>query len=43
MVLELKRLQKSYLLNTETIGYARGLWLLWNSDKVEIEELVNTE
>ncbi|XP_075651899.1 uncharacterized protein LOC142622333 isoform X2 [Castanea sativa] len=30
-------------LHTKTIGYARGLWLLWNSDKVEVEALANTE
>ena len=28
---------------TETIGYARGLWLLWNSDRVKITPLGNTE
>ena len=28
---------------TETIGYAGGLWLLWNSDRVEVEALANTE
>lgn len=30
-------------IHTETIGYASGLWLLWNSDKVEVVPLVNTE
>ena len=30
-------------LHTGTIGYAGGLWLLWNSDKVEVEALANTE
>ena len=30
-------------LHTGTIGYARGLWLLWNSDRVEVEALANTE
>ncbi|XP_075654817.1 uncharacterized protein LOC142624982 [Castanea sativa] len=30
-------------IHTDTIGYASGLWLLWNSDKLEIESLVNTE
>lgn len=30
-------------LHTETIGYVRGLWLLWNSDKVEEEALANTK
>ena len=28
-------------LHTGTIGYAGGLWLLWNSDKVEVEALAN--
>nr|XP_023879404.1 uncharacterized protein LOC111991827 [Quercus suber] len=28
---------------TETIGFAGGLWLLWNSDRVEVEALANTE
>lgn len=27
----------------ETIGYASGLWMLWNSDRVEIMTLANTE
>lgn len=30
-------------IHTETIGYAGGLWLLWNSNLVEIEQLANTE
>lgn len=30
-------------IHTDTIGYAGGLWLLWNSDKVEIELVVNIE
>ena len=30
-------------IHTETIGYAGGLWLLWNSDRVEITTLANTE
>ena len=30
-------------LHTGTTGYARGLWLLWNSDRVEVEALANTE
>ena len=29
-------------LHTSTIRYAGGLWLLWNSDKVEVEALANT-
>ena len=30
-------------IHTETIGYAGGLWLLWNSDRVEVKALANTE
>lgn len=30
-------------IHTETIGLARGLWLLWNLDRVEVEALANTE
>ncbi|XP_023875588.2 uncharacterized protein LOC111988064 [Quercus suber] len=30
-------------IHTDTIGYAGGLWLLWNSDKVEVLNLANTE
>lgn len=28
-------------IHTNTIGYVSGLWLLWKSNKVEIESLVN--
>ena len=30
-------------IHTDTIGYAGGLWVLWNADKVEISSLANTE
>ena len=30
-------------IHTETIGYAGGLWLLWNSDRVEVKALANTK
>lgn len=30
-------------IHTNTIGYIGGLWLLWNSDKVDIQSLANTE
>ena len=30
-------------IHTETIGYAGGLWMLWNSNRVEITALANTE
>nr|XP_023881746.1 uncharacterized protein LOC111994120 [Quercus suber] len=30
-------------IHTETIGFTGGLWLLWNDDRVEIEELAKIE
>ena len=30
-------------IHSKTIGFTGGLWLLWNEDKVEIEELARTE
>ena len=30
-------------IHTETIGYTGGLWLLWNSELVEVEHLANME
>ncbi|XP_075669878.1 uncharacterized protein LOC142639611 [Castanea sativa] len=30
-------------IHTDTIGYAGGLWLLWNEDRVEITQLAKTE
>lgn len=30
-------------IHTDTIGYAGGLWMLWNSDKVEISPLTKTK
>lgn len=30
-------------IRTETIGYAGGLWLLWNSDRVEVSLLSKTK
>ena len=38
-----KELSFDGAIHTNTIGYAGGLWLLWNSDKVDITELANTE
>lgn len=29
--------------HTETIGYAGGLWMLWNSDRVDITQMSSTE
>ena len=37
------RLPLDGAIHMETIGYATGLWLLWNSDKVEITALANIE
>lgn len=39
----MNRLPFDGAIHTDTIGYAGGLWLLWNSDKVEIEPVVNIE
>ena len=30
-------------IHTDTIGYSSGLWLLWNSDLVEVELLTKTK
>ena len=30
-------------IHMETIGYKGGLWMLWNSNRVEITALANTE
>ena len=30
-------------IHAETVGFTRGLWLLWNSDLVEVVHLENTE
>ena len=30
-------------IHTETVGLSGGLWLLWNADKVSVEELAKTE
>ena len=30
-------------IHAETIGYAGGIWVLWNSDRVEVVQLVSTE
>ena len=31
------------VIHTDTIGFAGGLWLLWNEDRVDISQLANTE
>ena len=30
-------------IHTETMGFAGGIWLLWNLDRVEVVRLTNTE
>ena len=30
-------------IHTETIGFTRGLWFLWNSNMVEVDQLATTE
>ena len=30
-------------IHTETMGFAGGIWLLWNSDRVEVVRLTNME
>ena len=37
------RLPFDRAIHTDTIGYAEGLWVLWNSDMVEITPFANTE
>ena len=37
------RLPFDGVIHTDTIGYAGGLWMLWNSDKVEVKLLSSTK
>ena len=37
------RLSFDGAVHTDTIGYAGGLWVLWNSDRVEVSPLATTE
>lgn len=37
------RLPFDRAIHSDTIGYARGLWLLWNSDKVDVSLILKTE
>ena len=37
------RLPLDGAIHTKTIGYSGGLWVLWNSDKVEVTQMANTE
>ena len=37
------RLPFDGVIHTDTIGYAGGLWVLWNSNRVEVSSLANTK
>ena len=37
------RLPFDRAIHSETIGYSGGLWLLWNSDRVEVSLISKTE
>ena len=37
------RLPFDRAIHIDTIGYARGLWLLWNLDVVEVTQLAKTK
>ena len=37
------RLPFDSVIHTETIGFAGGIWLLWNVDRVEVIQLAKTE
>ncbi|XP_023872646.1 uncharacterized protein LOC111985234 [Quercus suber] len=37
------RLPFDNAIHTETIGFSGGIWLLWNSDSVEVVQLASTE
>ena len=37
------RLPFDGVIHTVTIGYIGGLWVLWNSDKVEVTQMANIE
>lgn len=39
----MERLPFDGAIHTDMVGYAGGLWLLWNSDKVVISPLANTK
>ena len=30
-------------LHTDTVGYSGGIWVLWNSDEVEVTQLAKTK
>lgn len=37
------RLPFDGVIHSDTIGYSRGIWLLWKSDTVEITQLAKME
>ena len=37
------RLPFDDVIHTKTVGFTGGLWLLWNSDLMEVVHLANTE
>ena len=37
------RLPFDGVIHADTIGYSRGIWVLWNSDIVEVTQLAKTE
>ena len=37
------RLPFDSAIHTETIDFARGIWLSWNADKGEVDQLTKTE
>lgn len=39
----INRLSFDEALHVDTIGYFGGIWVLWNSDEVEITQLAKTE
>ena len=37
------RLPFDGVIHTDTIGFSSGLWVIWNSDRVEVSSLSNTK
>ena len=37
------RLPFDNAIHTETMGFAGGIWLMWNADKLEVVQLAKTE
>ena len=38
-----KRLLFDGAIHSNAVGYAGGIWVLWNSDRVDVAHLANTE